>query len=308
MPMLRKRSVSRRATAFSSLFVLVLLWAAGTLAPSAALADRCASDAGGNWSCTHQKRINYYFCNGIPVPRVVRWQEPEGTPPPGGWPVAFYYAGTQLTDTSHAFARNVGDSYGRVYEPQIIHELLGDPYATGKKYAVFVPDPPAGGVFVQFWNTNAVNPYSLSCDYDFFPDFFGEIKSGSYGPAAHFNMNRRYAYGISSGGYNSSRMAVTFNSGSANGGTWKALGILSASYATCASAICTVPALPSNHPPTKFWIGQNDPFVPLWTVDLYYNKLLQAGFVAYELQHPLGHEFTADSIGPLGVKAWFDLY
>jgi len=288
--------------------VVVVLMGTGALAPTTALADRCVSDADGNWTCTHQKRFNYYFCNGLFVPRAVRWQVPEGTPPAGGWPVAFYYAGTQLTDTSHAFARNVGDSYGRVYEPQIIHELLDDPFGSGRKYAVFVPDPPAGGGFVQFWNTNAVNPYTASCDYDFFNDFFGEIKGGSYGPASRFNMNRRYAYGISSGGYNTSRMAVTFNSGSANGNAWKALGILSASYATCVGPICSVPALPSNHPPTKFWSGQNDLFVPISTVSLYYTKLLQSGLTAQELQHPFGHEFTVDSVGASGVKSWFDLF
>jgi hypothetical protein len=290
------------------LLASLLAWIGTTLIPTVAVADRCSSDAGGNWSCTHQKRINYYFCNGLPVPRVVRWQVPEGTPPAAGWPVAFYYAGTQLTDTSHAFARNVGDSYGRVYEPQIIHELLDDPYGSGKKYAVFVPDPPAAAVWLQFWNTNAVNPYQLSCDYDFFNDFFGEIKGGSYGAASRFNMSRRYAYGVSSGGYNSSRMAVTFNSGAANGGTWKALGIVSASYATCVGPLCSVPALPGNHPPTRFWIGQLDPFVPVSTVDQYYQALLSAGFATQRLQHGAGHEFTIDSIGASGVKAWFDLY
>lgn len=290
------------------LLALVIVCSGTTLLPAPAFADRCSSDASGNWSCTHQKRINYYFCNGLYVPRIVRWQVPEGTPPAGGWPVAVYYAGTQLTDTSHAFARNVGDSYGREYEPQIIHELLDDPHGSGKRYAVFVPDPPASAGFLQFWNTNAVNPYELSCDYDFFRDFFGEIKGGSYGTASRFNMSRRYAYGISSGGYNSSRMAVTFNSGSADGGTWKALGILSASYASCVSALCSIPTLPSNHPPTKFWSGQLDPLVPISTVNLYYQKLVLGGFSTQLLQHPYGHEFTIDSIGVGGVKAWFDSY
>lgn len=282
--------------------------AATMMMPAPAHAARCSADANGNWSCSHQKRYNFYFCNGVPVPRAVRWQVPEGTPPSGGWPVAFYFAGTQLSDLSHAFARNVGDSFGRVYEPQIIHELLDDPYGSGKKYAVFVADPPASGGSLQFWHTNAVVPYSISCDYDFFPDFFGEIKSGSYGPASRYNMNRRYAYGISSGGYNTSRMAVTFNSGSGNTNTWKALGILAASYATCSGPLCSVPSLPANHPPTKFWHGQNDVLVPLSTMYLYFNKLGQSGFVREKLEHGAGHEFTADSLGNSGIKAWFDKF
>jgi poly(3-hydroxyoctanoate) depolymerase len=292
--------------ALAQSWILVAMMGATTLVPAEAQAARCSADAQGNWSCAHQKRYNYYFCNGISVPRAVRWQVPEGTPPNGGWPVAFYFAGTQLTDTSHAFSRRIGAPFGMELEPRIIHELLDDPYGSGRKYAVFVADPPASGGFVQFWHTNSVVPYSLSCDYDFFPDFFAEIKGGSYGAASQYNMNRRYGYGISSGGYNSSRMAVTFNSGG-NANVWKALGIVSASYATCAGPLCSVPALPSNHPPTKFWHGQSDLTVPISTMYLYYNTLLQGGFVTGRLEHPEGHQFTADVLGTSGIKAWFDL-
>src|SRR5690606_20839240 len=149
---------------------------------------------------------------------------------------------------------------------RIIHELLDDPYLTGKKYAVFVADPPASGGWVQAWHTNLVFPYAASCDAQFFPDFFGEIKSGSYGAASQYNMSKRYAYGASSGGFNSSRMAVTYNGGSGNANTWKALGIVAAGYATCSYACGSIPTLPANHPPTKFWHGQNDPLVPLTTM------------------------------------------
>lgn len=297
-----------RAAALAWICILAAAAGAAMMLPQRAEAARCSADANGNWSCTHQKRYNYYFCNGLYGPRPVRWQVPEGTPPDGGWPVVFYYTGTQPTDAKHAFSRNVGDPYGQEYEPQIIHELLDDPYGTGKKYAVFVPDPPASGVFVQFWHTNSVNPYSLSCDYDFFPDFFGEIKSGKYGAASQYNMNRRFAYGISSGGYNTSRMAVTFNSGSGNANTWKALGIVAASYATCAGPLCSVPALPANHPPTRFWHGQNDALVPISTMYLYFNALAQGGFTTQKLEHGQGHEFTVDVLGLSGIKAWFDLY
>lgn len=271
-------------------------------------AARCSADADDNWSCSHQHRYNYYWCGWAYVPRAVRWQVPEGTPPPGGWPVAFYYAGTQPTDFDHAFDRDQDEAFGMGYEPQIIHELLDDPYLTGKKYAVFVADPPASGGWVQAWHTNVVHPYSASCDAQFFPDFFGEIKSGNYGLASQYNMNRRYAYGASSGGFNSSRMAVTYNSGSGNANTWRALGIVAASYATCSYSCPSIPTLPANHPPTKFWHGQNDPLVPLTTMLAYYNKLASGGFTTQKIEHPGGHEFTADTIGPSGIKAWFDLH
>lgn len=274
-----------------------------TLLPQAAEAARCSQNANG-WSCTHQKRYNYYWCGGYYIPRTVRWQVPEGTPPAGGWPVAFYYAGTQPTDFKHAFARDYGEAFGVEYEPQIIRELLDDPYNTGKKYAVFVADPPASSGSWQYWHTNVVYPYSASCDAQFFPDFFGEISGGSYGTAAQYNLNRRYAYGISSGGYNTSRMAVTYNGSS----VWKALGIVAASYATCGGASCSVPALPANHPPTKFWHGQSDSIVPIATMRTYHTKLVQGGWATQKVEHGGSHEFTADALGNSGIKNWFDRY
>jgi len=279
----------------------------GLLLPSTAEAARCTANANG-WSCTHNKVYTYYWCGGYLTPRTVRWHVPEGTPPAGGWPVAFYYAGTQLTDTASAFQRNYGEAFGVEYEPQIIHELLDDPYGTGKKYAVFVPDPPATGGTTQYWHTNVVYPYTASCDYSFFNTFFPNIKNGSYGSASQYNMSRRYAYGISSGGFNSSRMAVTFNSGTGNANTWKALGIVSASYATCSYSCPPIPTLPANHPPTKFWHGQADNIVPITTMYAYFNKLVAGGFTTTKVEHPLGHQFTADTLGNSGIKKWFDNY
>lgn len=287
--------------------LLALLAMGGMGFHGTVLADRCTADANG-WSCTHNKRYNYYWCGGYYIPRTVRWQVPEGTAPAGGWPVAFYYAGTQPTDYLHAFDRDYNEAYGLGYEPQIIHELLDDPYNTGKKYAVMVADPPASGGWLQYWHTNVINPYSASCDAQFFPDFFGEIKSGSYGAASQYNMNKRYAYGLSSGGFNSSRMAVTFNSGTGNANTWKALGIVAASYATCGYSCGTLPTLPANHPPTKFWHGQNDTIVPIDTMYTYFNKLGAGGFTRQKLEHPGGHALTVDNLGASGIKAWFDQY
>ncbi len=281
-------------------YIAVLALALGASGP--AQAARCSVDGNGNASCSYTKRFNGYWCNGYYVNRPVRWQVPEGTPPSGGWPVAFYYAGTQLTDVDNAFIHTMSQPFGQGYVPHIIRELLDAPNG-GRKYAVIVPDPPASSGSYQYWHTNVIYPYSASCDYDFFPDFFGEISGGSYGAASQYNLNKRYAFGISSGGFNSSRMAVTFNGSS----LWKALGIVSASYATCSYA-CSVPTLPSNHSPTKFWHGQNDGIVPLTSMYAYYNKLGAQGLTRAKLEHPGGHEFTVDSLGASGIKAWFDLY
>jgi hypothetical protein len=266
-------------------------------------AARCSKDSSGNWTCAKQERDNWYWCGLVYYPRHVRWQVPEGTPPSGGWPTAFYYQGTTPTGTD-SFKAKTTDSFGMIYLPQTIHELLDNPAGTGRKYAVFAPEPPASGVFLQFWHTNSVVPYEVSCDYSFLPNFFGQITGGNYGSASQYNMNQRYAYGISSGGYNTSRMAVSFNGSN----VWKALAVISASYATCSGPICIVPTLPSNHPPTKFYHGTADIIVPISTMRLYYNQLVAQGKQTVKVEHSLGHQLTADDLGTGGVKAWFDAH
>jgi hypothetical protein len=254
-------------------------------------------------SCSYQARDNWYWCGAVYYPRHVRWQVPEGLVPVGGWDTAFYYNGTTPTGTN-PFYGAAGSSFGMYYLPQIFREMLDNPAGAGKKYAVLAPEPPSSTLLLQFWHTNSVVPYSASCDYSFFNDFFGEIKNGSYGSALQYNMNRRFAFGISSGGYNSSRMAVTFNSSS----VWKALGIVSASYATCAGAVCAVPYLPANHPPTKFWHGTSDLTVPIYTMRNYYNQLVSQGKATEKVEHSAGHQFTGHTLGASGIKSYFDRY
>lgn len=303
------------------LLALAAFSALSLLDASPARADRCSEDASGNMTCSHQYRVNWYSCNGIPFGRGVRWQVPEGTPPSGGWPVVFLYNGTTPADLDpfapSAAERLIAGPFGIEWAPEIIHELLDDPSGSGRRYAVIAPEPPQSAIAIEFWNTNVVFPYSISCDYDFFPDLFSEIKGGQYGPASRYDMNRRYAFGISSGGYNTSRMAVTFNqkkewfqscSGWCNENTWKALAIIAASYATCTGPLCVVPNLPANHPPTRFWHGTSDLIVPLWTADDYYDELIEDGVDTGFVVHGGGHELNATMVGATGIKAWFDAH
>jgi pimeloyl-ACP methyl ester carboxylesterase len=281
------------------------------LAASPAFADRCSANSQGRWTCTYQE-VKHAFpanaggaCTGANKQRVVRWQVPEGTPPAGGWPVVFYYNGTvffnspstkPFTSTSTAFGANFAETG--------LHELLDDPKGTGRKYAVFAPEAP-GSSFAQAWDTNSSYSYTTRDDFCFLPDFFKAVAEGSYGDASLYNMNRRYALGISSGGYNASRMAVTFNQDSG----WKALAIVSGSYATCLGPICKVPeVLPTNHPPTKFYHGTADFIVPIATMRPYYERLKSQGFITEKVEHNKGHQFTADVLGDSGVKAWFDRF
>ena len=295
---------SRRAAgAIAKTLVLALFVIAGSLIhiPKAEAA-RCSVNST-DAACTYKARDNWYWCGAIYYPRHVRWQIPEGTPPAGGWDIAFYYNGT--TPNGHnPFSGSTADPYGQYYAPQVFREMLDNQAGTGRKYAVFAPEPPSSTTIRQFWHTNSVYPYSASCDNSFFKDFFDEIKGGKYGSASQFNLNRRFAFGISSGGYNASRMAVTFNDSS----VWKALGIVAASYATCSGPLCSIPTLPSNHPPTKFWHGTADGTVPISTMRLYYDKLIAQGKTAQKVEHSGDHEFTVNELGQTGIKKWFDVH
>ncbi len=286
------------------------------LATTPALADRCAPNAQGNWTCTNSERTHSFVHFGSNKTRTVFWQVPEGTAPAGGWPVVFFYAGWDPRTilgliappplNPFKLAASANSNSGLV--PQIFHELLDDPQGTGKKYAVIAATPQFRLLFGRYWDTNDPfnSNYSTQQDFAFFPDLFAEIKTGSYGLASQFNMSKRYAFGFSSGGYNTSRMAVTFNQSAGDLNTWKTLAILSASYATCAGSTCSVPGLPANHPSVKFWHGVNDTVNPVGTAELYRNHLQAIGKSTAFQYHFSGHDFDPSELGASGVKVWFD--
>ena len=128
---------------------------------------------------------------------------------------------------------------------------------------------------------------------------FQAIRDGKFGP---LNPDRKYATGISSGGYNTSRMAVTWPN------EFKALVVHSGSYATCAGPVCLVPYdVASDHPPTKFIHGFLDPIVPWWTMNIYYDTLLYNGIATEQVTLPFGgHEWFKES--PQEVLKWFNAY
>lgn len=285
------------------------------MAPMPAQAARCGLQADGTYSCSMVATTQSYkynllgSCTGGNTTRPVMYQVPEGTPPQGGWPVVFFYHGLNPAaapppDGPTTFAPPDASSDLR-HLTASIHELLDDPNNTGKKYAVVLPKAALQLVVLRFWDTNLPTGYNLSSDTCFLPALWSSIEGGDYGPSSQYNMDRRYAYGMSSGGYNTSRMAVSWNGNQ----VWKALAIHSASYANCLGPVCNVPAtMPANHPPTKFYHASGDPVNPISTMYPYYDKLLAQGYVAEVKVNNEGHNLTADIVGPGGVKAWFDQY
>ena len=252
---------------------------------SAAQASRCKTT--GWWikttSCTYhethiQSRPGIY--------RDVRYQVPEGTPPAGGWPVVIMYQGSFFPVE---FSRNELEPFGGYFEVKVIEKLLNN------GYAVIAPD---AGIDL-FWETNLPVIYEFTADYLFLNNLFAAIEAGHFGD---INANNKFATGISSGGYNTSRMAVTWPE------EFRALAVQSGSYATCAGPVCLVPNhLADDHPPTYFLHGFVDVTVPWWSMDLYYEELIDEGIPTGRTTNYLaGHEWIPEAPGK--VLTWFNAY
>ena len=224
------------------------------------------------------------------TPREVHWQNPEGDPPAGGWPVVLLFQGTGLS-SEEGWELTPDAPFGGYYQALLTHELLD------AGFSVLAPEVRLDGS--TYWDTN-ISPWSiswtLSGDHQVMLDIFDELEAGAFGPA---DLGRMYATGISSGGYMTSRMAEAY------AGRFRALAIQSASYAWCAGALCTIPSeLPENHPPTLFLHGATDAIVPLRTMNLYYDALIADGVeVSRTVDPDLGHEWLPSA--PDQITAWF---
>ncbi len=225
------------------------------------------------------------------VPRTVTYELPLGTPPAGGWPVVLFFQGSFVSG-SQMFAADRSDLFGKYQATLTIQALLD------AGYAVLAPDALLGGT--TFWQTN-VPPFSLlwttSSDHAFLISILQAIRGGAFGA---LDPDRLYATGISSGGFMASRMAVSYR------GRFRALAVHSASYATC-SALCIVPSLPSDHPPTLFLHGLLDPLVPVATMEQYRTALIRNGKEAKAVINPTAsHEWLPE--GPKAVAEWFNAH
>ncbi|MRG90696.1 alpha/beta hydrolase family protein [Polyangium spumosum] len=227
------------------------------------------------------------------IPRDVLYQVPLGTPPAKGWPVVLLFQGS-LYGPPLMFEGAADGPHGVYHLALTVKELLD------AGYAVLAPAAHAEGT--TFWDTN-VPPFSIAWstapDHAFMLSIFESISAGLFGP---LDASRMYATGISSGGYMTSRMAVSYE------GKFRALAIHSASYATCSGPLCTIPdSLPSDHPPTLFLHGEADLVVPIDTMKAYNTRLVTEGKETRVVTAPgVGHDWLA--AGPEEVVAWFDAH
>ena len=213
--------------------------------------------------CTQVGPLDRIYCpsknldvKGPHITRSVKYSVPEGKAPRGGWPAVVIYQGSFFPVE---FTRNNLAPFGGYNEVRLIESLLN------KGFAVIAPPAIAG----LYWMTNLTGiDYNTSEDFYFIEEMLKQIGDGAFGK---INMNRLYATGISSGGYHTSRMAVSFP------GVFRALAVESASYATCGGPLCVLPKLSHQHPPTLFLHGEKDIVVPVATMLPYYEELRDSG-------------------------------
>lgn len=271
--------------------LLVMLFVSLSSGPVSA-ASRCAERAKtlflpAKVECSYRAT---WIDSGVVGQREVIYELPLGAPPAAGWPVVLFYQGSFFPLDNFLYYSNM--PFGGYYEGKTIQKLLDN------GYAVVAPSAPAD----LFWQTNIPGlstNYEASTDFDFLGNVLTAIAAGHFGP---LNAQRLYATGISSGGYNTSRMAVSFP------GRFKALVVQSGSYATCSGPLCVVPdVLPADHPPTFFLHGFVDTIVPWWSMDMYYDRLLYQGIKTGRYTENLaGHEWFAASPGK--VLEWFNAH
>jgi predicted esterase len=221
--------------------------------------------------------------------RDVNYALPGGTAPDGGWPVAVMFQGS--FSPSQGFFDGTRDaSFGLYYQVLAVAQLLDE------GVAVVAPEAHAAGN--GYWDTN-IPPWDLA--WDGAPDdvlmkaLFDAIDSAQLGP---LSADRWYAGGISSGGFMTSRMAVSYP------GRFRALAIASGGYATC-GATCLLPSqMPAGHPPTLFLHGAMDPLVPVADMLAYRDALADAGVAVQAIVNPaLGHEWLPEA--PDAIRDWF---
>jgi poly(3-hydroxybutyrate) depolymerase len=221
--------------------------------------------------------------------RDVYWQVPPGPVPERGWPVVVLFHGSFYPPSTTWTKVPAGAPYGGYQQARLQAMLL----AHG--FAVIAPKAVLGIA----WQSNAIIPWSWTQDRRFLEALFAAIDGGAFGP---IDAHRQYATGISSGGYQTSRMALGYP------GRFRALAIQSASWANCMGFLCSVPsALPPEHPPTLFLHGAKDHTVPASTARDYFDRLAAQGTEAeLDVDRDASHQWL--SIAPERITRWFECH
>jgi poly(3-hydroxybutyrate) depolymerase len=244
-----------------------------------AATSRCMADEAAVTCSSHTMQV---------AGRTVAFELPIGDAPTAGWPVVIFYQGSFVAG-DRAFSATKDAQFAQYQLTSTIKTLLD------RGYAVLSPNALGDGSL--YWQSN-VPPYAQSwsgcADDQFVHALLAAMSNDTFGP---LDPARRYAMGISSGGFMTSRMAVSY------AGQFRALAIASASYATCGKT-CSVPPLPADHPPALFLHGEADAVVPVSSMTPYREALgSKADAIVDE---NAGHEWLAAAVQ--AVPAWFDAH
>jgi poly(3-hydroxyoctanoate) depolymerase len=237
-------------------------------------------------NCAHQSLV--IMAGG--ADRETHWQVPSGDAPANGWPAVLMFQGSFFS-AQRTWAAERSDPFGALYQTLTVKRLLDS------GFAVITPETRENGS--SYWDSNLIawsSNWEASPDARLMTELFLAIERGDFGPV---DPTRLYATGISSGGYMTSRMALSYQ------GKFRALAVVSASWATCGGAFCAMPSkLPDGHPPTLFLHGKDDAIVPYKTMTDYEAQLRAEGFeTSIVTGERLGHEWLPDSPG--AVTGWF---
>lgn len=221
--------------------------------------------------------------------RDVYWQTPTTPAPDAGYPVVVIYQGSFFGPSTTWGTVSSSTPFGGYQQARLQALLLEH------GFVVIAPSAAVG----LAWQTNMGVPWDLTTDQPFIDALFAGMARGDFGP---LDASRWYATGISSGGYMTSRMALSY------AGRFRALAVQSASWATCAGPVCVLPlSLPADHPPTLLLHGEDDLTVPLFTAERYYERLRDDGFVTeLVVDDNASHEWLP--VAPERVTAWFEAH
>ena len=221
--------------------------------------------------------------------RDVYWQTPSSPAPAAGYPAVIVYQGSFFAPSSSWGEVPSSALFGGFQQTRMQALLL--------EHGFTVIAPSALGGLA--WQTNSGLAWESTSDKTFIDGLLEAMRTGTFGPV---DMTHLYATGISSGGYMTSRMAVSYP------GVFRALAIHSGSYATCAGVACVLPTtMPAQHPPTRFLHGRGDLTVPLYTAEAYQQRLVAQGFEAEMIiDDAAGHEWL--SISPERILEWFQAH
>lgn len=222
--------------------------------------------------------------------REVHFAAPQAPPPTAGWPVAILFQGSFFS-AEVTWSASVDDLYGAFWQTSVVRALLE------AGFLVVTPEATLDGAGA--WDTNLVgwrSAWESSPDHALMGLLLDGLGEGRFGPA---DPDRLHAAGISSGGYMTSRMALSYP------GVFRRLAIQSGSWATCAGFLCDVPdTLPSDHPPTLFLHGEEDLTVPIDTMIPYAEGLRDQGTTCRTVVDPdVGHAWL--DVAPDEVRGWF---